>query len=50
MNTVTGVSERLLQSLGGETEAAEKDGEMAINDRSDNANKMGTSMEMNQNA
>ena len=50
MNTVTSFSASLLQSLGGDTEAAVKYADMAITDMSDNANKMGTSMEMIQNA
>ena len=50
MSTVTSFSASLLQSLGGDTEAAAKYADMAITDMSDNANKMGTSMEMIQNA
>ena len=50
MNTVTSFSASLLQSLGGDTEAAAKYADMAITDMSDNANKMGTSMESIQNA
>ena len=50
MNTVTSFSSSLLQSLGGDTEAAVEYADMAITDMSDNANKMGTSMEMIQNA
>ena len=50
MNTVTSFSASLLKSLGGDTEAAAKYADMAITDMSDNANKMGTSMEMIQNA
>ena len=50
MNTVTSFSASLLQSLGGDTEASAKYADMAITDMSDNANKMGTSMEMIQNA
>lgn len=45
METVTGFSASLLQSLGGDTEKAAKIADMAITDMSDNANKMGTSME-----
>ena len=41
MNTVTSFSASLLQSLGGDTEAAAKYADMAITDMSDNANKMG---------
>lgn len=44
METVTGFSASLLQSLGGDTEAAAKYADMAITDMSDNANKMGTDM------
>ena len=50
METVTSFSASLLQSLGGDTEAAAKVGDMAITDMADNANKMGTSMESIQNA
>lgn len=50
METVTSFSASLLQSLGGDTEAAAKYADMAITDMSDNANKMGTSMESIQNA
>ena len=50
METVTSFSASLLQSLGGDTEAAVKYADRAIIDMSDNANKMGTSMEMIQNA
>ena len=50
MNTVTSFSASLLQSLGGDTEEAAKYADMAITDMSDNANKMGTSMESIQNA
>ena len=45
METVTSFSASLLQSLGGDTEKAAKIGDMAITDMSDNANKMGSSME-----
>lgn len=45
METVTGFSASLLQSLDGDTEKAAKYADMAITDMSDNANKMGTSME-----
>lgn len=45
METVTGFSARLLQGLGGDTEAAAKVADMAITDMADNANKMGTSIE-----
>ena len=50
METVASFSASLLQSLGGDTEAASKYADMAITDMSDNANKMGTDMEMIQNA
>ena len=50
MTTVTSFSASLLQSLGGDTEAAADKADMAITDMSDNANKMGTSMESIQNA
>lgn len=50
METVTSFSASLLQSLGGDTEAAAKVSDMAIRDMSDNANKMGTSMESIQTA
>lgn len=50
METVTSFSASLLQSLDGDTEKAAEAANMAITDMSDNANKMGTSMEMIQNA
>lgn len=50
MSTVTSFSASLLQSLGGNTEEAAKVADMAIIDMADNANKMGTSMNMIQNA
>ena len=50
MSTVTSFSASLLQSLGGDTEKAANYADQAIIDMSDNANKMGTSMEMIQNA
>ena len=50
METVTSFSASLIQSLGGDTERAADAADMAITDMSDNANKMGTSMEMIQNA
>lgn len=50
METVTSFSASLLQSVGGDTEKAAKIADQAIVDMSDNANKMGTSMEMIQNA
>lgn len=50
METVTSFSASLLQSVGGDTVKASEMADMAITDMSDNANKMGTSMEMIQNA
>lgn len=50
METITGFSASLLQGLGGDTEKAAEIGNLAVTDMSDNANKMGTSMEMIQNA
>ena len=50
METVTSFSASLLQSLGGDTEKAADVADMALTDMSDNANKMGTSMELIQNA
>ena len=50
METVTSFSASLLQSLGNDTEAAAMYADQAIIDMADNANKMGTSMEMIQNA
>lgn len=50
METVTGFSASLIQSLGGDTEKAAKYADMAITDMSDNANKMGTDMSLIQNA
>lgn len=50
MSTVTSFSASLLQSLGNDTVKASEKADMAITDMSDNANKMGTSMEMIQNA
>ena len=49
METVTSFSASLLQSLGKDTEKAADYADRAIIDMSDNANKMGTSMEMIQN-
>ena len=46
MEGVTSFSASLLQSLGGDTEKATNYADQAIIDMSDNANKMGTSMEM----
>lgn len=45
MNTVTSFSASLLQSLGGDTAQAAEYANTAITDMSDNANKMGTSIE-----
>ena len=50
MSTVTSFSASLLQSLGGDTDKAAEYANQALTDMSDNANKMGTSMEMIQNA
>lgn len=50
METVTGFSASLLQGLGGDTEKASEVANVAVTDMSDNANKMGTSMESIQNA
>lgn len=50
METVTSFSASLLQSLGGDTAKAAEYGNQAVIDMSDNANKMGTSIDMIQNA
>ena len=50
METVTGFSASLIQSLGGDTKAAANLADQAIRDMSDNANKMGTDISMIQNA
>lgn len=50
MEQVTSFSASLLQSLGGDTKKAAEYADRAVVDMSDNANKMGTSMEMIQNA
>lgn len=50
METVTSFSASLLQGLGGDTEKAANIADLAITDMSDNANKMGTSMDLIQNA
>ena len=50
MDTVTSFSASLLQGLGGNTQQAAEMANLAITDMSDNANKMGTSMEMIQDA
>ena len=44
MSTVTSFSASLIQSLGGDTDAAAEVANRAITDMSDNANKMGTDM------
>lgn len=50
METVTGFSASLLQSLGGDTKKAADKSNLALTDMSDNANKMGTDMESIKNA
>lgn len=50
MTLATSFSASLLQGLGGDTKKAADLSNQAITDMSDNANKMGTSMEMIQNA
>lgn len=50
MSIVTSFSASLLQSLGGDTDKAADIANQALIDMSDNANKMGTSMEAIQNA
>ena len=50
MSTVTSFSASLLQSLGGDTEAAAEYANQALTDMSDNANKLGTDMSLIQNA
>ena len=50
METVTGLSASLIQSLGGDTAKAAELADQAIIDMSDNANKMGSSVESIQNA
>lgn len=50
METVTGFSASLLNSLGGDTAKSAKIADMAIVDMADNANKFGTDMESIQNA
>ena len=50
METVTSFSASLIQSLGGDTQKAAEYADMAITDMSDNSSKMGTDMEMIQNA
>lgn len=46
METVTNFSASLLQGLGGDTEQAAKIADMAVQDMSDNVNKMGTDMSL----
>lgn len=50
METATSFSASLLQSLSGDTAKAVEYADLAIRDMSDNANKMGTDMELIQNA
>lgn len=50
METVTGFSASLIQSLGGDTEQAVAYADMAISDMSDNANTFGTDISSIQNA
>lgn len=50
MESVTSFSASLLQGLAGDTNKAADVADMALTDMSDNANKMGTSMELIQNA
>lgn len=50
MENVTGFSASLLQSLGGDTQKAAEIANTAMIDMADNSNKMGTSMELIQNA
>lgn len=50
METVTSFSASLLQSMGGDTQAAAEKANRAITDMSDNANKMGTDMTSIKNA
>ena len=50
METVTSFSASLLQGLSGDTGKAASIADMALTDMSDNANKMGTDMELIQNA
>lgn len=50
METVTGFSASMIQSLGGDTAQAAELSNQALIDMSDNANKMGTDMESIQNA
>lgn len=50
METVTSFSASLLQGLGGDTKKAAQIADMAVTDMADNANKMGTGIELIQNA
>lgn len=50
MKTVTGFSASLMQGLSGDTQAAAQVADMALTDMSDNANKLGTDMELIKNA
>lgn len=50
METVTGFSASLLQSLDGDTATAAEKANQAITDMADNANKMGTTIDMIQNS
>ena len=50
METATSFAGSLIQSLGGDTEKAAEYANRAITDMSDNANKMGTNIQMLQNA
>ena len=50
METITGFSASLLQSLNGDTAKVAEAGNMAVTDMADNANKMGTDMSLIQNA
>lgn len=50
MEQATSFSASLLQGLGGDTEKAAQLADLAITDMADNANKMGTSIDMIQNA
>lgn len=50
MDTVTSFAAALTSSVGGDTQKAAKKANTAINDMADNANKMGTNMQMIQNA
>lgn len=45
MDAITSFSASLIQSLGGDTQAAAEVADMAVKDMADNANKMGTSID-----